>query len=63
MEAPTEVLTITLSLDGNQWCALVGEDLVVGAAGWGDTPVEAIRDLCFVFEDTPYNLGSITLGM
>lgn len=27
--------------DGNAWCALYGDDLVMGVAGFGDTPAEA----------------------
>ena len=27
--------------DGNQWCCLYGDDLVVGVAGFGDTPEQA----------------------
>ena len=32
--------------DGNMWCALTGDDLESGIAGFGTTPVDAIRDLC-----------------
>jgi hypothetical protein len=28
--------------DGNQWCALLGEDLQVGICGWGFSPAEAV---------------------
>lgn len=31
-------------LDGNKWCALYGEDLQIGVAGFGDTPELATRD-------------------
>ena len=31
--------------DGNQWCALYGDDLQGGVAGFGDTPDAASRDL------------------
>lgn len=31
--------------DGNKWCALYGEDLQVGIAGFGDTPFMAMVDL------------------
>jgi hypothetical protein len=37
--------TIELSRDGNQWCALVGENLQEGAAGYGDTVADALRNL------------------
>ena len=31
-----------LSLDGNAWCVLLGENLQVGTCGFGDTPAEAL---------------------
>ena len=30
--------------DGNQWCALYGENLQEGVAGFGDTPAKASVD-------------------
>lgn len=30
--------------DGNQWCALYGENLQEGVAGFGDTPEKAAVD-------------------
>ena len=30
--------------DGNQWCALYGENLQNGVAGFGDSPFEAMQD-------------------
>jgi hypothetical protein len=33
-----------LSIDGNQWCALYGENLQDGVAGFGDSPDEAYED-------------------
>lgn len=30
-----------ITQDGNQWCYLLGEDLQVGVAGFGDTPMAA----------------------
>lgn len=30
--------------DGDQWCALYGEDLQMGVAGFGDTPAAACAD-------------------
>lgn len=32
-------------IDGDAWCALVGENLQEGVAGFGNTPEEAIEDL------------------
>lgn len=36
------VLKPKLSKDGNMWCALHGEDLQVGIAGFGPTPAKAL---------------------
>lgn len=32
-----------LSIDGDQWCALYGDDLQSGVAGFGDSPDAAMR--------------------
>ena len=33
-----------ISLDGNKWCALYGEDLQCGVSGFGDSPDLAMLD-------------------
>ena len=33
-----------LSRDGDQWCALFGDDLQSGVCGFGSTPAEAMQD-------------------
>ena len=33
-----------LSKDGNAWCVLLGENLQVGIAGFGCTPIHAITE-------------------
>lgn len=33
-----------LSIDGNKWCALYGENLQDGVAGFGASPQEAYED-------------------
>ncbi len=38
-------LEIRLSLDGDKYCALIGDDLQSGWAGFGDTPIEALQEL------------------
>ena len=38
------LLKPTLVIDGDKWCCLYGEDLQVGIAGFGDSPIEAIRN-------------------
>lgn len=55
------ILEIKISLDGNQWCALVGQNLQEGIAGFADTPLCAIRQLCDELEKTPWNLEHLTL--
>lgn len=40
---PSVLYRPTLSLDGNKWCALLGDDLQVGLAAFGDSPAEAMR--------------------
>lgn len=42
MRRPSAVFKPTLSADGSQWCALLGEDLQRGVAGFGDTPEAAM---------------------
>lgn len=37
--------TIKLFIDGDQWCAMTGEDLMEGVAGFGDTQEDAMYDL------------------
>jgi hypothetical protein len=42
-----ESLKVVPVKDGTQWCAMYGENLQVGIAGFGDTPfkaIEALRD-------------------
>jgi hypothetical protein len=35
---------LKLSLDGNRWCALFGDNLQDGVAGFGDTPNDAVAE-------------------
>lgn len=42
--SPSVLYKPTLSLDGDMWCALMGEDLQVGLAGFGQTPELAMKD-------------------
>lgn len=41
---PSVLFRPTLSIDGNQWCALYGDDLQCGVAGFGDSPADAMWD-------------------
>ena len=42
-QRPSVLFRPKLSIDGNQWCALYGEDLQNGIAGFGDTPGKAME--------------------
>lgn len=41
---PSVLYRPALSLDGDQWCALYGADLMNGVAGFGASPAEAMAD-------------------
>jgi hypothetical protein len=38
-------MPLKLFLEGTQWCALAGENITVGVAGFGDSVNEAVADL------------------
>lgn len=40
-ERPSVMYRPRLSLDGDQWCALYGDNLQDGVAGFGDSPADA----------------------
>lgn len=42
--APHVLMRPKLSIDGNQWCALNGDNLQDGVAGFGDSPAKAMQD-------------------
>ena len=44
LTAPHVLLKPSVYSDGNAWCALLGDDLQVGVAGFGDTPELACAD-------------------
>lgn len=44
MASPAYTLRPALTVDGNQWCALYGEDLQSGVCGFGDSPADAYED-------------------
>ena len=41
---PSVIWKPKLSIDGDQWCALFGDDLQSGVAGFGSSPQEAMWD-------------------
>ena len=44
MRTPSMMLRPRLAIDGNQWCALYGENLQDGVAGFGESPELAFLD-------------------
>jgi len=46
MAAPHVLMRPAVFKDGDAWCALYGEDLQMGVAGFGDNPSEA----CVAFD-------------
>ena len=42
-ERPSVLFRPTLSIDGDHWCALFGENLQIGVCGFGDSPEAAMR--------------------
>lgn len=55
MQRPSVVFRPQIRADGDQWCALLGEDLQVGVSGFGPTPAAAMAafDLAFWKGQTP----------
>lgn len=48
---PSVLFRPTLSLDGSKWCALYGENLQEGVAGFGDSPDEAMHAFDIAWTD------------
>ena len=44
LRRPSMMLRPKLFLDGNQWCALFGENVQDGVAGFGSSPERAYAD-------------------
>ncbi len=59
---PSVLYRPTLSVDGNQYCALLGQDLQSGVAGFGDTAEAAMADFDKAFKtplrNSPSGLAS-----
>lgn len=55
-QRPSVLYRPSLAPDGTKWCALYGEHLAVGVAGFGDTPEDAMRDFdrAWLKERTPH---------
>lgn len=44
LRRPSVLYRPALSIDGSKWCALYGDNLQDGVAGFGDTPAQAMED-------------------
>lgn len=44
LQRPCVILKPKLFIDGNMWCALYGENLQEGLAGFGKSPSKALED-------------------
>lgn len=55
MQRPSAVFRPKLTADGDQWCALYGDNLQDGVAGFGYTPDSAMRafDQAWLNDKTP----------
>lgn len=62
MVRPSVLYRPALLLDGTKWCALYGENLMDGVAGFGDTPSEAMVafDKAWSSERTPCAVRATT---
>ena len=55
-ERPSVLFRPKLSIDGNQWCALYGDNPQDGVAGFGDSPTKAMWDFDRAWQkDLPSN--------
>ena len=59
-QRPSTMFRPKLYPDGNQWCALYGDNLQEGVAGFGGTPEEAMLDFdrCWYQQDISANANS-----
>jgi len=55
MTRPSVLHRPSLSVDGTKWCAMLGDNLMDGLAGFGETPDAAMRafDTAFLSQRTP----------
>lgn len=42
--SPSAIYRPSIAIDGNKWCALYGDNLQEGVAGFGDSPALAMAD-------------------
>ena len=63
MMRPSAIYRPAICLDGTQWCALYGVNLMEGVAGFGDTPEEAMRafDSAWLTQKTPAAIRALSM--
>ena len=49
---PSVLYKPTIQRDGNAWCALLGKDLMIGVAGFGNSPQEAMDEFDKAFTES-----------
>ena len=58
-----DMLCIRISLDGDKWSALIGENPQVGVIGFGDSPLDALFNLLAEIEDgQPVKMNHFDIG-
>lgn len=65
MARPSVLFKPTLSIDGDMWCALLGDNIADGLAAFGKTPYEAMQnfDTAFYKENTPIAKSKTTMEL
>lgn len=63
-QRPSVLYRPSLGLDGTMWCALYGDDLQNGVAGFGGTPAKAMAafDLAWLNDRTPAAIAKAKTG-
>lgn len=56
---PSVLYRPSLAPDGNMWCALYGENLQEGVAGFGETPAKAMADFDLNWENEKTRKGGV----
>ena len=55
--AESKETVIRVFKDGNQWCAMIGDNLQIGVCGFGDVPLVALCNLAIETMNINYDWG------
>lgn len=58
-QRPSVLFRPTLSIDGNMYCAMYGDDIAQGCAGFGETAEAAMRDFDQNWRETKATHGIV----